>query len=117
VICWDPRVSRTHSTKGVMYFQKILLQVIFALRAHCGRDARGPSKSLDWLPKRKGRKPLDLLPTTYRLLPTRLRSRFPTPNVFELFCSQSIDGQTQSAKFQARDLGIDFLGQKVNAGL
>ena len=89
-------------------------QFVFALRAHCGRDARGPSKSL---PKRKRQEAFRppaccLLPTVYCL-----GSRFPAPNVFELFCCQSIDCQTQSSEFQAGNLGIDFLGQEVDAGL
>ena len=40
----EPRASRPQgSSKGSHHIGKTL----FALRAHCGRDARGPSKSLD----------------------------------------------------------------------
>jgi hypothetical protein len=81
-----------------------------------------PASHLTGSPNEKGRKPLDLLPycllpTAYCLLPTCLGSRFPTPDVFELFCRQRIDGQAQSSKFQAGDLGVDFLWQQVDAGL
>lgn len=58
-----------------------------------------------------------LLLTAYSLLSTGLRSCFPAPDVFELFCCQRIDGQAQRSKFQAGDFGIDFLRQQVDAGL
>src|SRR6185369_1823176 len=41
-----PRASRRKRTAGVPAFGGNS-QLILALRAHCGRDAGGPSKSLD----------------------------------------------------------------------
>jgi len=41
-----PRASRPQTRRGAATLA-VVLQSLFALRAHCGRDARGPSKSLD----------------------------------------------------------------------
>ena len=48
VICWD-RGRPARNAPKARGFQAAVSLFIFALRAHCGRDARGPSKSLDWL--------------------------------------------------------------------
>ena len=46
VIVWDRgRPARTRRRRGG--FQAATFPFIFALRAHCGRDARGPSQSLE----------------------------------------------------------------------
>ena len=112
-----PRASRPHRAPGTKYFQN--LQVIFALRAHCGRDARGPSKSLDWLPKQKAGSLSTSCPlsTVYCLLSTSLSSGFPTADVLKLFGCQRVDGQAERTQLEAGDFGIDFLWQQVNAGL
>src|SRR5258706_5581119 len=45
VICWDRgRLARTRNP-GIVF--ESTSQPLFALRAHCGRDAHGPGKSLD----------------------------------------------------------------------
>ena len=40
-----PRAFRPQRATGAHFFA-VALQSLFALRAHCGRDARGPSKEL-----------------------------------------------------------------------
>jgi hypothetical protein len=46
VICWDRGRPARKRAEGAKSLQRVRI-VVFALRAHCGRDARGPSKSLE----------------------------------------------------------------------
>ena len=50
VICWD-RGRLARQLRGAQ-FLAVVFPTPFALRAHCGRDARGPSKSFDRNPSR-----------------------------------------------------------------
>ena len=47
VILLEPRASCPQRAEGAQAFENPS-PIIFALRAHCGRDARGPSQSLEW---------------------------------------------------------------------
>src|SRR6185437_172165 len=53
-------------------------QMTALLRRVCGRDARGPSTSLDWLPKTERQEAFR--PPAWCLLPTAYSFTFPFPN-------------------------------------
>src|SRR6185437_906519 len=77
VMCWD-RGRPARNERVARKRTGFHCQMTALLRRVCGRDARGPSTSLDWLPKTERQEAFR--PPAWCLLPTAYSFTFPFPN-------------------------------------